>query len=702
MGILSSLFGIGGGGKPATQTVVQAQKLPEEISPFVRQILSEAKDLYEAEIGRGYAPYTGLTTAPFTKQQLEAQAGLTGLVGTQRPFIEEALDIQREGAERFTSDVAEEYMSPYQRAVTDIEKREAQRTFEKDVMPQFEAGAVRAGGMSGLGTRAGVEAAELQRGQSQLLADIETRGLQSAYQDAQRQFINQKSREQQLAANIGRTGPALFGAGLAEAGVLEQVGAERRGLAQSALDEAYFKFLEEQQFPQRQLSQYSGTVYANPLSGMPTKTVTGTGTPYQPSTAQNLLGMGLTGLNIYGMGGGQMLGGTGFGMGNLYQNVMGGQQMAGYPKAKGGGSVGMLDKNLCKYMEQGSGAISASDRNRLMSLYKSGLSGLPVVRRQAGTQVMSEEDDFEGDIENIKITELFPYTSPSPPTELGKTKIPFMDQLARLQEHLGVQRINPEDLRRIYTDEKSSLEAALKSNREGSLADFAERRKAREGRTNPMARFVANQKAILALTRGEGGVDWPRAAGVFGEEHATLNEKQNALMNKLDDEEAAIKSGLRDAEHAQLIQSIKSDTQLQIQLLKLPESEMNKLLTGATLVGKLEELDASIIAKKQKALLARWEKEFKLDKAMTEKVKAVLDNADKISKEPDVFEEAVKLLMSHPMFKERGEAFVRSIVKEIAATHKVDGSPTGARIPHLMHRRSAEQLDKDLSKDDSK
>ena len=276
MGILSSLFGIGGGGKPATQTVVQAQKLPEEISPFVRQILSEAKDLYEAEIGRGYVPYKGLTTAPFTKEQLEAQTGLTGLVGTQRPFIEEALGIQREGAERFTSDVAKEYMSPYQRAVTDIEKREAQRTFEKDVMPQFEAGAVRAGGMSGLGTRAGVEAAELQRGQSQLLADIETRGLQSAYQDAQRQFINQKAREQQLAANIGRAGPALFGAGLAEAGVLEQVGAEKRGLAQSALDEAYFKFLEEQQFPQRQLSQYSGTVYANPLSGMPTTTKTRT------------------------------------------------------------------------------------------------------------------------------------------------------------------------------------------------------------------------------------------------------------------------------------------------------------------------------------------------------------------------------------------------------------------------------------------
>ena len=350
---------------------------------------------------------------------------------------------------------------------------------------------------------------------------------------------------------------------------------------------------------------------------------------------------------------------------------------------KGGGSVGMSDKNLGKYMEQGSGAISAKDRNRLMSLYKSGLSGLPVVNRREGTYGRA---DSSGAIQR----------PPSPPTELGKTKIPFMDQLARLQEYLGVQRINPEDLRKIHTDEKSSLETALKSNREGRLADFAERRKSREGRTNPMARFAANQKAIQALVGGEGGVDWVKGAGVFGEEHATLNEKQNALMNKLDDEEAAIKSGLRDDEHAQLIQSIKSNTQLQTQLLKLPESEMNKLLTGATLVGKLEELDASTIAKKQKALLARWEKEFKLDKAMTEKIKAILDNAEKIATEPEVFEAAVQDLLDNPLFAGKGERLIRSIVKEIADTHKLDGSPTGARIPHIKHRRSAEKLNKDL------
>ena len=44
MGFLSSLFGVGSR-TPKTETVVQAQKLPEEISPFVREILKEAQDL---------------------------------------------------------------------------------------------------------------------------------------------------------------------------------------------------------------------------------------------------------------------------------------------------------------------------------------------------------------------------------------------------------------------------------------------------------------------------------------------------------------------------------------------------------------------------------------------------------------------------------------------------------------------------------
>ena len=303
MGFLSSLFGVGSR-TPETKTVVQAQKLPEEIAPFVKEILGEAQDLYKHQIERGYDPYTGETIAPLTTEEETAMAGLSGLVGTTTPFLEESLGTYRGGAEKFTPEVAQEYMSPYQRAVTDIEKREAERTFERDTMPRFEASGVAAGGLSGLGTRAGVQAAELQRNQNLLLADIEAKGQQQAFQDARMGFESQKAREQQMAANVGRIGPAMFQAGLAEQGALQTVGEQKRDLGQSALDEAYFRFLEEKQFPQQTLSDYSGMVYGSPGAGIPSQTTTTTEMPGAPSTGQQLMGMGISGLNVFGMGGG--------------------------------------------------------------------------------------------------------------------------------------------------------------------------------------------------------------------------------------------------------------------------------------------------------------------------------------------------------------------------------------------------------------
>ena len=342
MGFLSSLFGIGGKSKPSTQTVVQSQKLPPEIAPFVSEIAQEAKDLFQQRVGEGYVPYTGQTIAPLTPQEEAAMTGIEGLVGTSRPLQEEALGVTRQQAEKFTPETAEAYMSPYQRAVTDIEKREAQTQFERNIMPRFEASAVQAGGLSGLGSRAGVEAAELQRGQSQLLADIEAKGLQSAFQDARKAFEEQKQREAGMAAEIGRAGPAMFASGIQEAGALQRVGEERRDLGQSALDEAYFKFLEERQFPEQTLADYSGFIYGNPLTQIGTTTKTQTGTPFQPSLGQTLLGVGST-----------------------------------------LGAAALRNPYVTQKMFKGGGYIN---RDR-------GLSGLPMFRRQEGTQVLSEVDE---------------------------------------------------------------------------------------------------------------------------------------------------------------------------------------------------------------------------------------------------------------------------------------------------------------------
>ena len=425
MGFLSSLFGVGSR-TPEKSTVVQAQKLPEEISPFVKEILKEAQDLYKGEIGRGYDPYTGQMIAPLTGDEQQAMAGISGLVGTTKPFIEEALGTYRTGAEKFTPETAQEYMSPYQRAVTDIEKREAQTAFERTARPAFEKRAVDAGGMSGLGTRAGVEAAEMQRGQSQLLADIEAKGLQSAFQNAQAQFAQQKARERQMAGDVGRTGPALFQAGLAEQGALQTVGQQKRELAQSALDEAYGKFLEERSFPQQTLADYSGMVYGNPLARIPSRTTTTTGTPGAPGIGQQMLGLGLTGLNIYGAG---TVGGGPWSAGTMAKTMFG--------KAKGG---------------------------RL-----SGLSNLPVVRRQNSGGVWE-------DLQQIDVVEEVDKPLLKYP-ELGdKIGFPSEAEAKNIYPHLDAAQVKAMDeksiseVQDIYSSsegrEKELLDAYLKRKKE--------------------------------------------------------------------------------------------------------------------------------------------------------------------------------------------------------------------------------------------
>ena len=345
MGFLSSLFGY----EDKPEVTSKVSSIPEELKPYVDEAMRDTQALYRQRLGEGYQPYTGDTIAGFTPEQIASQEGLKSLVGTQVPFQQEALETFRQGAEKFTPETAKEFMSPYQRAVIDQEKDQAQRQYERTKRPEFEADAVRAGGMSGLGSRAAIESAERDDLQARFLGDIETRGLQAAYKDAQDQFTNQKARERTVGSDIATAGGNIFSAGLAEQGLLKDIGAEKQGLAQSALDEAYFKFKKEQGFPEEQLGRYTSSIYGNPLLSQPNYTQTKT--PAQASMAKSLMGLGLSGIKAYGGGNAA----TGFG--KIASNF---GSMFGSPAASGG-QVG----------------------------------GLPTLYRQTGGDLMDEDVEFQ-------------------------------------------------------------------------------------------------------------------------------------------------------------------------------------------------------------------------------------------------------------------------------------------------------------------
>ena len=317
---LSSFFGIGGGSRPATQQVIQTSKLPEEIAPFAKEVLEEAKALYRSQVDAGYTPYTGDTIAAFTPEQQQAQRALAGLYGSSDQTFSDVSKITEGLDEKFTGDIAQEYMSPYQQAVTDIEKRKAMEDYSSRIMPTFEKRAIDAGGMSGLGSRAAIEAAQLGGKQAERLGDIQAKGLQRAYADAQSQFARQKERERMQASDMLKTQGARRASELQELGALSTVGEQKQALGQQALDEAYYKFLEKQAYPQEKLAEYSGFVYGNPL--MSQRDVTKTSPMGQgPGIGAQLLGAGMTAGKLYSQGGGF---GDGFSWAKLFGGAGGG------------------------------------------------------------------------------------------------------------------------------------------------------------------------------------------------------------------------------------------------------------------------------------------------------------------------------------------------------------------------------------------
>jgi hypothetical protein len=310
MGILSSLLGFGEGPPtPTGGTIVQEAQLAKEIAPFMQDLLKKGQALYKARTEEGYRPFEGQTLAELTPEQEQAMTGLTGLVGTTAPAFEEATGLARGVADKLTPTALEEYMSPYQQAVTDIEKAEAQKTFERDILPKVRQAQIGAGAFGG--TRGTMLEAQSLADQQKLLGDIQTRGSQSAYTEAARAFEAQKQREGATASALATLAPQALKTAGTEYELLRGVGQEKQQRSQQALDEAYKQYLEERVHPERTLGQYQSVIAGFP-SAQTTRTVQTT-TPPQQSGLGSILGtLGNIG-SLYGTFGGLSQGGLGSG-----------------------------------------------------------------------------------------------------------------------------------------------------------------------------------------------------------------------------------------------------------------------------------------------------------------------------------------------------------------------------------------------------
>ena len=263
MGILSSLFQTGAPAPQVAGPAIATTKLPEELAPYYKDILGKAQALYKERTAEGYQPYQGPTIADFTPEQQQAFTGISGLVGQQAPVFQEAMDLTRSAAAPMTSEQMTQYMSPYQQAVTDIEKREATKQYESQVVPQLAAKAATTGGFGG--SRQAILEGMAADTQQRLLSDIQAKGSQQAYQDAVKRFQADRTAAGQAGAQLATMAPNQFKAQLGELGAVQTIGEEKQRQQQTALDEAFRQYQLERNYPYDTMSRYQSVVTGAPL-----------------------------------------------------------------------------------------------------------------------------------------------------------------------------------------------------------------------------------------------------------------------------------------------------------------------------------------------------------------------------------------------------------------------------------------------------
>ena len=365
---------------PVQEMTSTTTNLPAYAEPYFRQGLE--RSVYES--ARPYEAFPGQRLADFSSQERAAMQGMEGMAraGSPSQFLDASnisrnIGYQGSGmgmdiANQFNpepiqsqfqtpdfgpgftagtvadTETIQRYTNPYQQMVTDIEKREASR--QSDIMgSQIGQRAAQAGGMGGY--REAIMQAERERNLGQQLGDIQTRGSQAGFQQAQQAFESDRDARYRagqlglqtgqavdtsfLAQDAARLGADRFNVeaqrqrselglrGLQgdQAGTNQRLDAARvlggfgqqqqdmdytrlknlqasgeiqRQLDQQGMSMGYQDFLRQQAFPREQLGFFN-----NMLRGLPITPGSTTASYGGPSSAERLLGSGISSVGLY-------------------------------------------------------------------------------------------------------------------------------------------------------------------------------------------------------------------------------------------------------------------------------------------------------------------------------------------------------------------------------------------------------------------
>lgn len=260
-----------GGGSPApppapTSTQQSTVSYPPEVKPLVMETLNRAQALssmpyqqYGKNQVAGFDPLqlqaqqgaANLQTSPTldTATQMAGLAGLRGMSTSYDPMAYQAQQVYNPQLQNYQMQgpgsiytgsftqpgVASQYMSPYQQNVTDISKREALRQYGIQ-QSQLKGQATQSGAFGG--GRQAILQNEANRSMNQNLADIQARGGQAAYEQAQGLYGNEAQRALAAAQANQNVGLQVGQQNLQAMLGVQQLGANQSLAAQQANQQA--------------------------------------------------------------------------------------------------------------------------------------------------------------------------------------------------------------------------------------------------------------------------------------------------------------------------------------------------------------------------------------------------------------------------------------------------------------------------------
>ena len=317
--------GGGGGGSSSGGTNVNVQELPDWAKGYAKDTLAKTAALsaqpyqtYGADRIAGFSPMQQQSQQDAANMQTSAGTGMGLGIAGQAALggLNQNYNGIQARTQNFNPMSAQQYMSPYAMSALQPTLNEQARQSQMQGQ-QLNAQAVGQGAFGG--SRQALQQAENARNLGMLQNKTITEGMNTAYNNAAQQFNADQVRQlqaqqsninqQQFGANLGLQGlqTALTGAntlgalggqqfqqGMDINKLQNAYGGQQQALQQQGLDQAYQDFLNQQNYPYKQLGFMSDMIRGLPVGQVSTQQLY---TP-DPSAAQTI---GAIGAGAYGL-----------------------------------------------------------------------------------------------------------------------------------------------------------------------------------------------------------------------------------------------------------------------------------------------------------------------------------------------------------------------------------------------------------------